>query len=56
MPEGGEAGGGVAEFLRPGERCLVLELGGPIAPLAIRSPGGEREDTYSLLMPVRLTA
>jgi DNA-binding transcriptional MerR regulator len=39
-----------------GEDQLVLELGGPIAPLAIRSPGGEREDTYSLLMPVRLTA
>jgi hypothetical protein len=28
VPEGGEAGGGVAEFARSGERCLVLELGG----------------------------
>ena len=28
---------------------LVLELGGPIAPLAIRFPG--REGTFSLLMP-----
>ncbi|WP_371518210.1 MerR family transcriptional regulator [Kitasatospora sp. NBC_01300] len=31
---------------------LVLELGGPIAPLAIRTPG--REGTFSLLMPVRV--
>jgi len=31
---------------------LVLELGGPIAPLAIRSP--DREGTMSLLMPIRL--
>lgn len=30
---------------------LVLELGGPIAPLAIRLP--DREDTMSLLMPIR---
>jgi DNA polymerase III sliding clamp (beta) subunit (PCNA family) len=30
---------------------LVLELGGPIAPLAIRSP--DREGTMSLLMPIR---
>lgn len=30
---------------------LVLELGGPIAPLAIRFPA--REDTFSLLMPTR---
>lgn len=29
---------------------LVLELGGPIAPLAIRFP--TREDTFSLLMPI----
>ncbi|MFC8450876.1 MerR family transcriptional regulator [Kitasatospora sp. NPDC057223] len=32
---------------------LVLELGGPIAPLAIRTPGSN--GTFSLLMPVRLT-
>ncbi|MEV7772791.1 MerR family transcriptional regulator [Kitasatospora sp. NPDC086791] len=31
---------------------LVLELGGPIAPLAIRTPG--RTGTFSVLMPVRL--
>ena len=31
---------------------LVLELGSPIAPLAVRLP--DREDTFSLLMPVRL--
>ncbi|WP_190211299.1 MerR family transcriptional regulator [Kitasatospora indigofera] len=31
---------------------LVLELGGPITPLAIRAPG--REGTFSLLMPVRI--
>ncbi|WP_370146374.1 MerR family transcriptional regulator [Streptacidiphilus sp. EB129] len=31
---------------------LILELGGPIAPLAIRLP--EHEDVASLLMPVRL--
>ncbi|GHF46539.1 hypothetical protein GCM10018790_25090 [Kitasatospora xanthocidica] len=31
---------------------LVLELGGPIAPLAIRTPG--RAGTFSVLMPVRL--
>ncbi|MFD8788383.1 MerR family transcriptional regulator [Kitasatospora sp. NPDC059599] len=31
---------------------LVLELGGPIAPLAIRTPGGT--GTFSVLMPVRL--
>jgi DNA-binding transcriptional MerR regulator len=31
---------------------LVLELGGPVAPLAIRLP--DREDTMSLLMPIRL--
>ncbi|MFJ3214620.1 DNA polymerase III subunit beta [Kitasatospora sp. NPDC086801] len=31
---------------------LVLELGGPIAPLAIRTPG--RAGTLSLLMPVRV--
>ncbi|MGW6917392.1 DNA polymerase III subunit beta family protein [Kitasatospora sp. NPDC054939] len=33
---------------------LVLELGGPIAPLAVRTPG--REGTFSILMPVRLPA
>ncbi|MFF2350072.1 MerR family transcriptional regulator [Kitasatospora sp. NPDC058115] len=33
---------------------LVLELGGPIAPLAIRTPG--RPGTFSVLMPVRLPA
>ncbi|GAA2743877.1 MerR family transcriptional regulator [Kitasatospora cinereorecta] len=33
-----------------GREQLVLELGGPIAPLAIRFP--ERADTYSLLMPI----
>ncbi|WP_369183752.1 MerR family transcriptional regulator [Streptomyces sp. Y1] len=31
---------------------LLLELGGPIAPLAVRSPG--RPGTFSVLMPVRL--
>ncbi|MFD5467640.1 MerR family transcriptional regulator [Kitasatospora sp. NPDC127059] len=31
---------------------LLLELGGPIAPLAIRTPG--RAGTYSVLMPIRL--
>ncbi|MER7750721.1 MerR family transcriptional regulator [Kitasatospora sp. NPDC097643] len=31
---------------------LVLELGGPIAPLAIRTPG--RAGTFSILMPVRV--
>ncbi|WP_030244365.1 MerR family transcriptional regulator [Streptomyces sp. NRRL S-350] len=35
---------------QPGQ--LVLELGGPIAPLAIRTPG--RAGTFSVLMPVRL--
>ncbi|MFC9324976.1 MerR family transcriptional regulator [Kitasatospora sp. NPDC057015] len=35
-----------------GSEQLVLELGGPIAPLAIRGPG--REDAFSLLMPVRI--
>ncbi|MFJ1758099.1 MerR family transcriptional regulator [Kitasatospora sp. NPDC088134] len=33
-----------------GAEQLVLELGGPIAPLAIRFPS--RADTFSLLMPV----
>ncbi|MFG2820301.1 MerR family transcriptional regulator [Kitasatospora sp. NPDC048365] len=33
-----------------GAEQLVLELGGPIAPLAIRFPA--RADTFSLLMPV----
>ncbi len=37
-----------------GRDQLVLEFGGPIAPLALRLP--EREDTFSLLMPVRLDA
>ncbi|MFJ6199291.1 MerR family transcriptional regulator [Micromonospora sp. NPDC092111] len=31
---------------------LVLELDGPIAPLAVRRPGDE--DTFSILMPIRL--
>ncbi|MFF4921136.1 MerR family transcriptional regulator [Kitasatospora sp. NPDC001261] len=35
---------------RPGQ--LLLELGGPIAPLAVRTPG--RAGTFSVLMPVRL--
>ncbi|MFE4977614.1 MerR family transcriptional regulator [Kitasatospora sp. NPDC056651] len=34
----------------PGQ--LLLELGGPIAPLAVRTPG--RTGTFSVLMPVRL--
>lgn len=37
---------------------LVLELGGPIAPLAVRLPddeeGGQENRCFSLLMPVRL--
>jgi DNA-binding transcriptional MerR regulator len=32
---------------------LVLELGGPISPLAIRLPGG-RDESFSMLMPVRI--
>ncbi|MGK4583568.1 MerR family transcriptional regulator [Kitasatospora sp. HPMI-4] len=36
-----------------GGEQLVLELGGPIAPLAIRFP--HREDTFSLLMPTTLS-
>ncbi|GAA1394122.1 MerR family DNA-binding transcriptional regulator [Kitasatospora putterlickiae] len=36
----------------PGQ--LVLELGGPIAPLAIRTP--DHPGTFSVLMPVRLPA
>ncbi|MFD4658465.1 MerR family transcriptional regulator [Kitasatospora sp. NPDC058444] len=35
---------------RPGQ--LLLELGGPIAPLAVRSP--DRSGTFSVLMPIRL--
>lgn len=31
---------------------LVIDLDGPIAPLAIRNP--ERPDSFSVLMPVRL--
>lgn len=31
---------------------LVLELGAPTAPVAVRRP--DDEDTFSLLMPVRL--
>ena len=31
---------------------LVLELDGPIAPLAVRRP--DDEDTFSVLMPIRL--
>ncbi|WP_316522929.1 MerR family transcriptional regulator [Kitasatospora brasiliensis] len=34
----------------PGQ--LLLELGGPIAPLAVRTPG--RSGTFSVLMPIRL--
>ncbi|MHA6760088.1 DNA polymerase III subunit beta family protein [Streptacidiphilus sp. PAMC 29251] len=33
---------------------LVLELGSPIAPLAVRLPEGEDQNSFSLLMPVRL--
>ena len=33
---------------------LVLELDGPISPLALRDPA--RPDDVSLLMPIRLTA
>ncbi|MFB6889656.1 MerR family transcriptional regulator [Kitasatospora sp. NPDC056327] len=36
----------------PGQ--LVLELGGPVAPLAIRTP--DRPGAFSVLMPVRLPA
>nr|WP_042400591.1 MerR family transcriptional regulator [Streptacidiphilus carbonis] len=36
----------------PARDQLVLELGGPVAPLAIRLPDGEHD--FSLLMPVRL--
>ncbi|MER6359897.1 MerR family transcriptional regulator [Kitasatospora sp. NPDC001527] len=36
----------------PGQ--LVLELGGPVAPLAVRTPG--RPGTFTVLMPVRLPA
>ncbi|MBV2154671.1 MerR family transcriptional regulator [Kitasatospora sp. SUK 42] len=35
---------------RPGQ--LLLELGGPIAPLAFRTP--DRAGTFSVLMPIRL--
>ncbi len=60
-PEAGADGLRVAvdrEFLLDALRAgaddqLVLELGGPIAPLAIRSPGND--GTFSLLMPFRLT-
>lgn len=31
---------------------LVLELDGPIAPLAVRRP--DDDDTFSILMPIRL--
>jgi DNA polymerase III sliding clamp (beta) subunit (PCNA family) len=31
---------------------LIVEFGGPTAPLAIRRP--DAEDTFSMLMPVRL--
>ncbi|MEU1887025.1 hypothetical protein ABZ491_16330, partial [Micromonospora rifamycinica] len=31
---------------------LVLELDGPITPLAVRRP--DDEDTFSILMPIRL--
>ena len=33
---------------------LVLELGGSIAPLAVRLPEGEDQHSFSLLMPVRI--
>nr|WP_166682566.1 MerR family transcriptional regulator [Streptomyces sp. 846.5] len=33
---------------------LVLELGGPVAPLAVRLPDGAEAGCFSLLMPVRL--
>ena len=33
---------------------LVLELGGPVAPLAVRFPDGAEAGCFSLLMPVRL--
>ncbi len=36
-----------------GQDQLVLELGGPIIPLAIRFP--TRQDTFSLLMPTKLS-
>ncbi|GAA0701486.1 MerR family DNA-binding transcriptional regulator [Kitasatospora atroaurantiaca] len=36
-----------------GRDQLVLELGGPVAPLAIRFP--DRQDTFSLLMPTALS-
>ncbi|SIS00086.1 DNA polymerase III beta subunit, C-terminal domain [Micromonospora avicenniae] len=35
-----------------GESQLVLELDGPIAPLAVRRPGDD--DAFSILMPIRL--
>ncbi|MDX6315170.1 MAG: hypothetical protein QOF44_4634 [Streptomyces sp.] len=35
-----------------GREQLVLELGGPISPLAIRLP--DRDDSFSLVMPVRI--
>jgi DNA polymerase III sliding clamp (beta) subunit (PCNA family) len=40
-----------------GSDQLVLELGGPIAPLAIRLPADDsaEQTAFSLLMPVRLT-
>jgi hypothetical protein len=33
---------------------LVLELGGPVAPLAVRFPDDAEAGCFSLLMPVRL--
>ncbi|MEU6841422.1 MerR family transcriptional regulator [Streptomyces sp. NPDC046716] len=33
---------------------LVLEFGAPTAPIAIRRPGAEAEDAFSMLMPVRI--
>ncbi|MEY9837357.1 MerR family DNA-binding transcriptional regulator [Streptacidiphilus sp. EB103A] len=33
---------------------LVLELGGPVAPLAVRLPDGAEAGCFSVLMPVRL--
>jgi DNA polymerase III sliding clamp (beta) subunit (PCNA family) len=59
-PEANEFAVGVnQEFLLQaldagGDGQLLLELDGPIGPLAIRNPG--RTGTFSILMPVRLDA
>ena len=39
-------------WTRPAAPQLVLELDGPIAPLAVRRP--DDADTFSILMPIRL--